>query len=67
MVIQNDAVSFLFLNPPYDFALKGIDDSSAKRKEWIELERNSRYLKENGILIYIIPSYRFADKRLRDF
>ncbi|WP_235976412.1 DUF6094 domain-containing protein [Niallia circulans] len=67
MVIQNEAVSFLFLNPPYDFALKGMDDSSAKRKEWVELERNYRYLKENGILIYIIPSYRFADQKISRF
>lgn len=67
MVIQIEAVSFLFLNPPYDFALKGMDDSSAKRKEWVELERNYRYLKENGILIYIIPSYRFAIKKFLGF
>lgn len=26
MVIQNDAVSLLYLNPPYDYTMKGMDD-----------------------------------------
>lgn len=64
MVIQNEAVSLLYLNPPYDFTMKGMDDDSADRKEWQELVRNTRYLKEKGLMIYVIPSYRFADKRI---
>lgn len=64
MVIQNDACSLLFLNPPYDFTMKGMDDENADRKEWTELFRNSRYLKEKGLMIYVIPSYRFADKKI---
>lgn len=64
MVIQNDALSLLFLNPPYDFMMKGMEDVTAERKEWTELFRNVRYLKDNGLMIYIIPSYRFADKRI---
>lgn len=67
MVIQNDAVSLLYLNPPYDFTMKGMDDESAERKEWTELFRNTRYLKEKGLMIYVIPSYRFADKRIARF
>jgi len=67
MVIQNDAVSLLYLNPPYDFTMKGMDDDSADRKEWTELFRNTRYLKEKGLMIYVIPSYRFADKRIARF
>jgi tRNA1(Val) A37 N6-methylase TrmN6 len=67
MVIQNDAVSLLYLNPPYDFTMKGMDDESADRKEWQELHRNTRYLKEKGLMIYVIPSYRFADKRIARF
>lgn len=67
MVIQNDAVSLLLLNPPYDFTMKGMEDESADRKEWTELFRNSRYLKEKGLMIYIIPSYRYADKRIARF
>lgn len=67
MVIQNDATSLLYLNPPYDFTMKGMEDESADRKEWTELFRNTRYLKENGLMIYVIPSYRYADKRIARF
>ncbi|MEI2356676.1 DUF6094 domain-containing protein [Mesobacillus zeae] len=67
MVIQNDSVSMLYLNPPYDYTMKGMDDESADRKEWTELFRNIRYLKEKGLMIYVIPSYRFADKRIARF
>lgn len=67
MVIQNDAFSLLYLNPPYDFTMKGMDDDSADRKEWTELFRNIRYLKEKGLMIYVIPSYRYADKRIARF
>lgn len=67
MVIQNDAVSLLYLNPPYDHTIKGIGDDLSERKEWTELFRNVRYLKENGLLIYVIPSYRFADKKIARF
>lgn len=66
MVIQNDAVSLLYLNPPYDNTIKGDDDSS-ERKEWTELYRNTRYLKEHGLLIYVIPSYRFSDQKISRF
>ncbi|RHW36088.1 hypothetical protein D1B31_17765 [Neobacillus notoginsengisoli] len=47
--------------------MKGMDDESADRKEWTELARNTRYLKEKGLIIYVIPSYRFADKRIARF
>lgn len=67
MVIQNDSVSLLFLNPPYDTTMKGMDDDHAERKEWTELYRNTRYLKDGGLMIYIIPSYRFADKKIARF
>ena len=64
MVISNKSASLLYLNPPYDYTMKGMDDEYAERKEWAELSRNSRYLKENGLMIYIIPSYRFADEKI---
>lgn len=67
MVIQNDVFSLLFLNPPYDLTMKALEDDSSERKEWTELERNVRYLKEGGLMIYIIPSYRFADKKIARF
>ncbi|WP_242057298.1 DUF6094 domain-containing protein [Guptibacillus hwajinpoensis] len=64
MVISNDAVSLLYLNPPYDFSMKALGDDGAERKEWTELVRNVRYLKEKGLMLYTIPSYRFADKKI---
>lgn len=67
MIIQNDAVSLLYLNPPYDYTMKGMHDESADRKEWTELLRNTRYLKEKGLMVYVIPSYRYADKRIARF
>lgn len=63
MVIQNDAVSLLYLNPPYDHTMKSYDDKS-QRKEFTELIRGTRYIKEHGLMIYVIPSYRFADPKI---
>jgi Uncharacterised methyltransferase family (DUF6094) len=67
MVIQNNAFSFIFLNPPYDHTVKGIDDNKSMRKEFIELQRATRYLQPGGLLAYVIPSYRFADKQIARF
>lgn len=67
MVISNDAFSLIFLNPPYDYTVKGMDDGKAQRKEFIELQRNTRYLKPGGIMVYVIPSYRFSDKNISRF
>ncbi|MGG1594178.1 DUF6094 domain-containing protein [Terribacillus saccharophilus] len=64
MVISNNSFSLLLLNPPYDHTIKGIGDEKTERKEWTELVRNNRFLKENGLIIYIIPSYRYADKKI---
>lgn len=47
--------------------MKGMDDESSERKEWTELYRNTRYLKETGLIMYVIPSYRFADKKIARF
>lgn len=67
MVIQNDAFGMVFLNPPYDHTVKGMDDEKSERKEFIELQRGTRYLSDNGVLCYVIPSYRFADKQIARF
>lgn len=67
MVIQNNAFGFIFLNPPYDHTVKGIDDDKSERKEFIELQRASRYLQPDGVLAFVIPSYRFADKQIARF
>lgn len=46
----------------------GADDlEGAKRKEFIELERATRYLADEGIMCYVIPSYRFAAKKVARF
>ncbi|WP_282155738.1 DUF6094 domain-containing protein [Cytobacillus gottheilii] len=65
MVISHNSFGFLFLNPPYDHTMLGIgDDEKSERKEYTELVRNTKYLMPAGIIVYIIPSYRFADKRI---
>ncbi|MGF9978898.1 DUF6094 domain-containing protein [Viridibacillus arvi] len=64
MVISNDAFGMVFLNPPYDNTMRGYGDESTERKEFIELVRGTRYVAPGGVLIYIIPSYRFSDKKI---
>lgn len=67
MMIQNGAYSLVFLNPPYDHTIKGIGDSKSERKEYLELVRNTKYLMEGGLMIFTIPSYRFADRKIARF
>ncbi len=67
MVISNEAMGFLFLNPPYDNTMLGYGDESTERKEYTELVRGTRYLVQGGIMMYIIPSYRFSDKKIARF
>ncbi|PYE88866.1 SAM-dependent methyltransferase [Bacillus sp. 196mf] len=58
MVVQRN-------HPPYDFEMLGADDlEGAKRKEFIELERATRYLAGEGIMCYVIPSYRFVVEKV---
>lgn len=64
MVISNNTFPFLFLNPPYDDTLKMDSDTKVERKEYIELHRNTKYLVGGGILVYIIPSYSFANPKV---
>ena len=47
--IANDAFDILYLNPPYDY------DADDKRTEHAFLLRATRYLRTNGILIFIVP------------
>lgn len=67
MVIAHDVFGMVFLNPPYDNTILGMGDEKTDRKEYTELVRNTRYLKPGGIMIYIIPSYRFADSKIARF
>lgn len=67
MIISNDAFSLLMLNPPYDNTMLGIGEDKTERKEYTELVRGTRYLAPGGIMIYIIPSYRYTDKKIARF
>ena len=63
-MISNDVFGMVFLNPPYDNTMAGIGDDGTERKEYIELLRGTRYVRPGGVLVYIIPSYRFADSKI---
>ena len=52
--IANGAFGLLLLNPPYDF------DSEDKRTEHSFLTQTTRYLAENGLLVFIVPRQRLA-------
>ena len=52
--IANGAFGLLLLNPPYDF------DSEDKRTEHSFLTHTTRYLSENGLLVFIVPRQRLA-------
>lgn len=67
MVISNDAFGFIYLNPPYDHTMLGIGDDKTERKEYTELVRSTRYLMPGGVLMYVIPSYRFSDSKIARF
>ena len=67
MVISHDVFGLLFLNPPYDHTMLGIGDDRSDRKEYTELVRGTKYLKPGGIMVYIIPSYRYADTKIARF
>ncbi|MDQ0271234.1 DUF6094 domain-containing protein [Cytobacillus purgationiresistens] len=67
MVISHNVFGLLLLNPPYDNTIVGIGKEGTERKEFIELARNTKYLIPGGLMIYIIPSYRFADKHISRF
>jgi len=66
MVISNDAFGMVYLNPPYDFTMRDVD-GEVERKEFIELQRATRFLMPGGVMIYVIPHYRYADKRIARF
>ncbi len=66
-VISNNFFGGVWLNPPYDYSIKGFSEDTTERKEYTELLRGTRYLKGGGVMIYIIPSYRFADAKIARF
>ena len=52
--IANGAFGVLYLNPPYDF------DSEDKRTEHAFLTYSTRYLAEEGLLVFVVPRQRLA-------
>ena len=52
--IANGAFGLLLLNPPYDF------DSEDKRTEHAFLMQTTRYLAEDGLLVFIVPRSRLT-------
>ena len=48
--IANGAFGLLFLNPPYDY------DSEDKRTEHAFLTQTTRYLADDGLLVFIVPT-----------
>ncbi len=52
--IANGAFGLLYLNPPYDY------DSEDKRTEHAFLTQTTRYLAEDGLLVFIVPRQRLA-------
>jgi tRNA1(Val) A37 N6-methylase TrmN6 len=54
---QPEAVSLLYLNPPYDWES---GKSNNQRLELVFLEHTYRWLKPGGILVFVIPQLRLA-------
>ena len=56
--ISNQTFSLLYLNPPYDWAIRNDEVSASERYERTFLRNTIRYLFPNGILVYLIPQAR---------
>jgi len=54
---QQEAVSLLYLNPPYDWES---GESNNQRLESVFLEHSYRWLKAGGVLLFVIPQLRLA-------
>ena len=54
---QTDAVSLLYLNPPYDWEA---GESNNQRLEAVFLEHTYRWLKPSGVLLLVIPQLRLS-------
>jgi SAM-dependent methyltransferase len=54
---QPDAMSLLYLNPPYDWESV---ESNNQRLEWVFLEHSYRWLRPGGVLLFVIPQLRLA-------
>src|SRR5260370_36508104 len=54
---QPEAVSLLYLNPPYDWES---GESNNQRLESVFLEHTYRWVKGGGVLLFVIPQLRLA-------
>jgi len=54
---QPDAVSLLYLNPPYDWES---GESNNQRLELVFLEHTYRWLRPGGVLLFVIPQLRLT-------
>jgi len=54
---QPEAVSLLYLNPPYDWES---GENNNQRLELVFLEHSYRWLKAGGVLVFVIPQLRLA-------
>src|SRR5882672_11419722 len=54
-----DSLSFLYLNPPYDFEVG--PSGSNKRMELVFLKHTCRWLKPGGVLVFVIPHSRLKE------
>lgn len=54
---QPEAVSLLYLNPPYDWES---GESNNQRLEAVFLEHTYRWLKADGVLLFVIPQLRLG-------
>lgn len=54
---QPEAVSLLYLNPPYDWEFA---ESNNQRLETVFLEHTYRWLKAGGVLLFVIPQPRLS-------
>jgi hypothetical protein len=53
----SEAVSLLYLNPPYDWES---GESNNQRLEFVFLEHTYRWLRPGGVLLFVIPQLRLA-------
>ena len=56
--ISHGAFSFLWLNPPYDWAARDSDIEKSERYERTFLRDCIYYLRPQGVLVYLIPQKR---------
>src|SRR5215468_9683567 len=52
-----DSLSFLYLNPPYDFEVGKTDN---QRMELVFLRHTGRWLKPGGVLFFVIPKTQLS-------